>query len=1071
MKSVKTGLVSLAALSALCELSLAAGDGHRVVYYDPAEAMNWVQDGREVVEFLRPRGFDVVDAAGLVSWLRGRVKSGAPGSVVVIATGILPERAAEPRGPRCIFKQYLDAGGKVVWIGVEPLLYVSSATPPIGRRPWSLGSLKPGGQEDVLGVRRVAPGSHGPPAITDTGRRWGMRAEVDGQLPVPVKQVTKALSASQDGQLAYSWFKNFNPRYPFSGLVRYHAGIYFGKDRALNEDVYRISLFAGRPVEVPSDSSLPRRAVNLSLETSTAVVRGQSLEMNMTVTSGPGAPKRVAVRTVCFDGQEKLFERATALELTENHPKRVTFDVRTDSWALRDYRVKSAVLDATGRVLASSEKTVGVRLVPRAPFPFGQWGIVAETPEQGERIMADLASHNTTMVFLGDVEPVFLASVANQALKHDMPFAIRTSVFYDAQRLGQDPAARMKYPNGQDVPLHSEPRHHTACLGQPEFRRLAAESQRQGVARAATYPAFSGWVFTSDDVHLYDWSCYCAKCVKLFRTKYGIAPPALPSPEKIRAKKGIVPDNDPWVLWNRFRSSDILGGYNSALREATEQVFPDALLGPISGGVPMHVRHGHNPPDDLARFSLLSFYYYPHYLSPIPGYVFACGMARIGNRGDRPLAVLTQSYSLANDYSYADEAFVRNEFYTLLAGGAQAIGFYQYREMLPETWASFAELGAVARRLGPLFARLRPGPAHLGFLAPSTTAVHESGWPMRGGSGFASFINLLRTHHQVEPVGEEEITRGQGPRYKGIIIANIDWLVESCHSQLVKYQQKGGILLVDRDTEVPFPFSRSSKVSQIQRRLRQISFDQSTPTSSGHYPIPFSPDVAHRIRLELDRLWPPFAAAESEDLLIRTSRAGRTTYLWVVDTYSIDEFERLRQGQGNKGDWALKRAFMAARGAYGASVVRKISVQGGPYAPYDLVASKPLTSRQVGDRTEFQVTIPRLGGTLVGLYPCRVARVQLDAPQKVRCGDQLQFHVRVEPHGAETPASYLPLEINVVEPTGTLSRYSYYGVARDGKLTKTISTARNDRAGWWNVRVRELSSGLSANARVEFVRN
>ena len=45
MKSVKTGLVSLAALSALCELSLAAGDGHRVVYYDPAEAMNWVQDG------------------------------------------------------------------------------------------------------------------------------------------------------------------------------------------------------------------------------------------------------------------------------------------------------------------------------------------------------------------------------------------------------------------------------------------------------------------------------------------------------------------------------------------------------------------------------------------------------------------------------------------------------------------------------------------------------------------------------------------------------------------------------------------------------------------------------------------------------------------------------------------------------------------------------------------------------------------------------------------------------------------------------------------------------------------
>ena len=89
----------------------------------------------------------------------------------------------------------------------------------------------------------------------------------------------------------------------------------------------------------------------------------------------------------------------------------------------------------------------------------------------------------------------------------------------------------------------------------------------------------------------------------------------------------------------------------------------------------MHVRNGHVPSEDMTQFSLLSFYYYPHYLSPMPGYVFACGMARIGNRDARPLAVLGQSYSLAVDYSYADEAFVRNEFYVLLAGGAQSIAY------------------------------------------------------------------------------------------------------------------------------------------------------------------------------------------------------------------------------------------------------------------------------------------------------------------------------------------------------------------------------------------------------------
>ena len=43
-------------------------------------------------------------------------------------------------------------------------------------------------------------------------------------------------------------------------------------------------------------------------------------------------------------------------------------------------------------------------------------------------------------------------------------------------------------------------------------------------------------------------------------------------------------------------------------------------------------------------------------------------------------------------------------------------------------------------------------------------------------------------------------------------------------------------------------------------------------------------------------------------------------------------------------------------------------------------------------------------------------------------------------------------------------------LAHNGRLAVSIPTARNDRAGRWTVRVRELSSGLAASAQVEVTR-
>jgi hypothetical protein len=118
---------------------------------------------------MKNRGYEVLNAAALVRFLEERVDDHAP-SVVVFAIDAIPTAAAQAPLRTSLVRRYLDAGGKIVWSGMPPLMW---PVEPGGKRG-GLSEIKWSAPEELLGV------SHGDAIfdartvrVTEAGKVWG----------------------------------------------------------------------------------------------------------------------------------------------------------------------------------------------------------------------------------------------------------------------------------------------------------------------------------------------------------------------------------------------------------------------------------------------------------------------------------------------------------------------------------------------------------------------------------------------------------------------------------------------------------------------------------------------------------------------------------------------------------------------------------------------------------------------------------------------------------------------------------------------------------------------------------
>lgn len=200
------------------ELAATPSAAWRAVYWDPRMALSFFEDGKALRDALVAESYRHVGRVGIMDFLAARIADREP-SVVVFALDNVPESLlAESDGQPALLRRYLDAGGKVVWLGLTPFVLTFDAEsgeqlgadlPDLGRVERLLGVRI---DQDAEGVSRVE--------ATPAGRAWGLPADWwidDAGVNLP-QDGLEALALDGHGHAA-AWVRRFGGP-PGTGFVR-----------------------------------------------------------------------------------------------------------------------------------------------------------------------------------------------------------------------------------------------------------------------------------------------------------------------------------------------------------------------------------------------------------------------------------------------------------------------------------------------------------------------------------------------------------------------------------------------------------------------------------------------------------------------------------------------------------------------------------------------------------------------------------------------------------------------------------------------------------------------------------
>jgi hypothetical protein len=169
-----------------------------------------------VRDALADAGYEILDSAQLKTWMDDHIASGAP-SVVVFCRDIAPATVVETNTPDCTLRQYLDAGGRIVFYADIPF--------------WNQGNTGGAstnwGQSGANGIFGFSAAPNAAPAtwdsgntvtITDDGLEWGLTETWSSVRPANSADVDVVLATDNAGNAA-GWVKYFEDN-TSGGFVR-----------------------------------------------------------------------------------------------------------------------------------------------------------------------------------------------------------------------------------------------------------------------------------------------------------------------------------------------------------------------------------------------------------------------------------------------------------------------------------------------------------------------------------------------------------------------------------------------------------------------------------------------------------------------------------------------------------------------------------------------------------------------------------------------------------------------------------------------------------------------------------
>jgi len=159
----------------------------KAVYYDSRYDSSWVSPeiSEKIKDYLVKRDFSVLNAAKLESFMQSFLNGEIETPIVVFSMDKAPDTILDSIDANSLVRKFLDAGGKIVWIGDIPFWH-------IGKKKTEEKNLKyyqNGAHMAILGINTVIrTASSEPVRITCIGKRMGIKYLWSGVRPIEISK-------------------------------------------------------------------------------------------------------------------------------------------------------------------------------------------------------------------------------------------------------------------------------------------------------------------------------------------------------------------------------------------------------------------------------------------------------------------------------------------------------------------------------------------------------------------------------------------------------------------------------------------------------------------------------------------------------------------------------------------------------------------------------------------------------------------------------------------------------------------------------------------------------------------
>jgi len=189
----------------------------KAVFWEDSPGFKWFQNGVDtwIRDYFKNEGYEILDAKGLSTFMKEQA-SDTTASVVVFADNRIPNEVAGGPSGKAPVRRYLDAGGKIVFLGPSPMAHQRDSSGNLTAIDFSIpskvfGVQYPGNRLDMKGWYKSQ--------VTQEGISWGLSGWWVGVFTaVETNQVSTVLAMDEMG-MAGAWVKNYGGR-EGTGLVQ-----------------------------------------------------------------------------------------------------------------------------------------------------------------------------------------------------------------------------------------------------------------------------------------------------------------------------------------------------------------------------------------------------------------------------------------------------------------------------------------------------------------------------------------------------------------------------------------------------------------------------------------------------------------------------------------------------------------------------------------------------------------------------------------------------------------------------------------------------------------------------------